>query len=1243
MTIVKHIAENVQTTGNIIDSLNCIISGTIFGESATFSNNIVSNYDTKVGEGLSSATLSKFAISSGVLAGTETPIVDSLSDLYIDPGEGVVHIGQGDIGLGVSARIFLVSDPNSIFGADVSFGMANQDISITGDVSLLLDEDNWGAGDIGKVYYESDIGHKFNNIIETSDNIISSGTIFGNASGLSNIPTPITTTGDMIYGDGSAIPTRLSLGTLGYILYAGSTAPEWTNAYAFKYIGSGNYVAGSGAGVALDTAEGNIALGTSALAAVNDENYNVAIGNTALTNLTGGEKNLAIGYGASAVPASMSSSIAIGYHAMYGSGPASSWGNYNIAIGDSAMVAFRESSNANIAIGVNALGNLTTSSNYNTAMGYGAGLGITTGASYNTMFGMSAGISLTTGDTNTCIGGYAGGTGDASGNIFLGHYAGYYETGSNSLFIDNQDRTDEATARLLSLVYGTFDALPENQTVTMNANVTISGTMTVGQLRCSGTIFGDGSGISNIPNSTLPGGSDTQIQFNDGGSFGGDSGLTYNKTTGNIICSGTYFGDGTGLNIQAAGIDTQVQFNNSGAFGANSGLSFDSDTNLTVNDIVNVTLDEDSLRGGLKIKHSKSSVGSSEYYFVQDSYDILQIKRSGDTTGDGNYFSIVDIISPSIALDDVDSEATIALTTRRGTPTTVTRTLDIYNDEYARDNGMGFRQLYKNTTPNPIRFEFHNKTTGNGKFTLNDCYAYVGNFHLDYVTADVTGVIPEVDDWIWDNAATILPDDTKIISIETGVPNPAATRLHLNKAVLVEGEAVSFRGVNVKEIMRLTPARQLLVRKFLASTSGTVAEFGGSMVADGNIITSGTYFGNGSGLSNVVFPNAVQTLTNKTLPAISGSQTVIAGDLSVLGTIYGNVSASASDHNTLANLQGGSSTERYHLTQTEHDTIVLTDSTQTLTNKTIGDNLVVSGTTYAQKIYSAGGGVSGDLLVSGTLTANRIIGGLGSRLGSSDVYLQLNDFPLAGGSIPLLTGFNNTPQGPGSPPPTLWGIEGLFGVIETSGEPDTYTGMYFSNHNASKIVLLGYFPDSNLILMGDLLGGTEIIVSSAIFASTTTTNPPFGVASSILVSDLNSDLWDGYQFSDYLDQPVLTTSNITLGSGTFTGNVVCSGTYFGDASGLSNLPSSGTTDHAALSNLNWVSAGHTFDTNLDVGSNNIVTSGTIFGEGTGLRNIITGDDIEISDNSNGVILKSPSGIRWRLTVNDSGIVSATSL
>lgn len=63
--------------------------------------------------------------------------------------------------------------------------------------------------------------------------------------------------------------------------------------------------------------------------------------------------------------------------------------------------------------------------------------------------------------------------------------------------------------------------------LTLGTNLSITGT----------TINATGGGGG------TPGGSDTQVQFNDGGAFGGDAGLTYNKTTdvltaGNIIDSG---------------------------------------------------------------------------------------------------------------------------------------------------------------------------------------------------------------------------------------------------------------------------------------------------------------------------------------------------------------------------------------------------------------------------------------------------------------------------------------------------------------------------------------------------------------------------------------------------------------------------------------------------------------------------------------------------------------------------------
>lgn len=51
-----------------------------------------------------------------------------------------------------------------------------------------------------------------------------------------------------------------------------------------------------------------------------------------------------------------------------------------------------------------------------------------------------------------------------------------------------------------------------------------------------------------------PGGSNTQVQFNDGGAFGGDAGLTYNKST-DTLTAGAYVGDGLALtNLNASNL-----------------------------------------------------------------------------------------------------------------------------------------------------------------------------------------------------------------------------------------------------------------------------------------------------------------------------------------------------------------------------------------------------------------------------------------------------------------------------------------------------------------------------------------------------------------------------------------------------------------------------------------------------------------------------------------------------------------
>ena len=49
-----------------------------------------------------------------------------------------------------------------------------------------------------------------------------------------------------------------------------------------------------------------------------------------------------------------------------------------------------------------------------------------------------------------------------------------------------------------------------------------------------GFLMGDGRGLTNLTATATPGGSDNHVQFNDGGTTGGDAGFQYNKTTNSI-------------------------------------------------------------------------------------------------------------------------------------------------------------------------------------------------------------------------------------------------------------------------------------------------------------------------------------------------------------------------------------------------------------------------------------------------------------------------------------------------------------------------------------------------------------------------------------------------------------------------------------------------------------------------------------------------------------------------------------
>ena len=95
-----------------------------------------------------------------------------------------------------------------------------------------------------------------------------------------------------------------------------------------------------------------------------------------------------------------------------------------------------------------------------------------------------------------------------------------------------------------------INKFPDENALSVSGSLSTTGTISASALILSGgsTAFTSASlavAIKGGGGSTSPGGSDTQIQFNDGGSFGGDAGFTYDKTTDSVTIAGDITSSGT--------------------------------------------------------------------------------------------------------------------------------------------------------------------------------------------------------------------------------------------------------------------------------------------------------------------------------------------------------------------------------------------------------------------------------------------------------------------------------------------------------------------------------------------------------------------------------------------------------------------------------------------------------------------------------------------------------------------------
>ncbi len=244
-------------------------------------------------------------------------------------------------------------------------------------------------------------------------------------------------------------------------------------------------------------------------------------------------------------------------------------GTSNMYVGEGAGGV--STGGTNTAIGIDALKSNTAGS-WNTATGYSA-LRETTAGNGNSAFGMGALISNTQGHSNTAIGRYAmtaNSTGDnnvalghktgysatGDGNVFLGYEAGYNETGGDKLYIANN--------KLSTLIYGEF----------ASGRVGINNTNPSEALDVAGDVkaysfIGDGSGLTNLPPSSLWTQDASNIYYNSGGVGIGTQDAEYgaNLQVANRINIMDHSTNNPNLFIGDSGMQyIQLQWNTSGDY-----------------------------------------------------------------------------------------------------------------------------------------------------------------------------------------------------------------------------------------------------------------------------------------------------------------------------------------------------------------------------------------------------------------------------------------------------------------------------------------------------------------------------------------------------------------------------------------------------------------------------------------------------------------------------------------------------
>ncbi len=278
---------------------------------------------------------------------------------------------------------------------------------------------------------------------------------------------------------------------------------------------------GKDSGINDDGVNSNVGVGIESLKSNTSGNNNTAVGYWSLRNNSSGWRNNAFGQQALRDNTSGSDNIAIGTSALRINN-----GNKNIALGHETM-NFNTTGIENIAIGYQALRS-NVGGNYNNAFGAQAlyantasgntavghfALHFNSTGTGNVGLGYNVNYHNQTGSNNTIIGyeaGRASSLHNKSHNIFLGYQAGYNETGSNKLYIENSNSSTP-------LIGGDFSI----DELYLNGKVGINTVSPLTQLQVDGNITFAPAGLTTNESRFIGQSIKSQINFEASNGFGG--------------------------------------------------------------------------------------------------------------------------------------------------------------------------------------------------------------------------------------------------------------------------------------------------------------------------------------------------------------------------------------------------------------------------------------------------------------------------------------------------------------------------------------------------------------------------------------------------------------------------------------------------------------------------------------------------------------------------------------------------